>query len=261
MPFYRNLWRPVMKMNGIAKQNRRRFLKIAGTVAAALALDALPLAVRTASAGTGKIKIGIVGSGKVGSALGGVWVKVGHEVMFSSRHIEQDKALAAKLGPNARAGTPREAAAFGEVLMISVPYRALPEVGKDLADLLKDKVVIDTCNPFVSRDGDIATWAREKGAGLASAELLPGARLVRAFNAIGYARLPEASQRQGERIGMPMAGDDARAIAVASRLVREIGYEPVLIGPLAMGRYLIPGTPLAGEHTPESIRRTVATLK
>ena len=163
-----------MKMNGIAKQNRRRFLKIAGTVAAALALDALPLAVRTASAGTGKIKIGIVGSGKVGSALGGVWVKVGHEVMFSSRHIEQDKALAAKLGPNARAGTPREAAAFGEVLMISVPYRALPEVGKDLADLIKGKVVIDTCNPFVSRDGEIATWAREKGAGLASAELLPG---------------------------------------------------------------------------------------
>ena len=248
-----------MKMNGIAKQNRRRFLKIAGTVAAALALDALPLAVRTASAGTGKIKIGIVGSGKVGSALGGVWVKVGHEVMFSSRHIEQDKALAAKLGPNARAGTPREAAAFGEVLMISVPYRALPEVGKDLADLLKDKVVIDTCNPFVSRDGDIATWAREKGAGLASAELLPGARIVRAFNTIGYMRMGAAHEQPG-RIGMPIAGDDAQAIAVASRLIRDIGYEPVLIGGLAMGKHLMPGTPLAGEHTPEEIRKIAATL-
>ena len=248
-----------MKMNGIAKQNRRRFLKIAGTVAAALALDALPLAVRTASAGTGKIKIGIVGSGKVGGTLGGVWVKAGHEVMFSSRHIEQDKALAAKLGPNARAGTPREAAAFGEVLMISVPYRALPEVGKDLADLLKDKVVIDTCNPFVSRDGDIATWAREKGAGLASAELLPGARIVRAFNAIGSARMGTAHEEPG-RIGMPIAGDDAQAIAVASRLIRDIGYEPVLIGGLAMGKYLMPGTPLAGERSPEEIRKIAATL-
>ena len=248
-----------MKMNGIAKHNRRRFLKIAGTTAAALALDALPLSVRTASAGTGKIKIGIVGSGKVGSALGGVWVKVGHEVMFSSRHIEQDKALAAKLGPNARAGTPREAAAFGEVLMISVPYRALPEVGKDLADLLKDKVVIDTCNPFVSRDGDIATWAREKGAGLASAQLLPGARVVRAFNAIGYTRMGTAHEQPG-RIGMPIAGDDAQAIAVASRLIRDIGYEPVLVGGLAMGKHLMPGTPLAGERTPEEIRKIAATL-
>jgi predicted dinucleotide-binding enzyme len=90
---------------------------------------------------------------------------------------------------------------------------------------------------------------------------LPGARLVRAFNAIGYARLTEASQRQGERIGMPMAGEDAGAIAVASRLVREIGYEPVLIGPLAMGKYLIPGTPLAGEQTPERIRQIAATFK
>jgi predicted dinucleotide-binding enzyme len=60
---------------------------------------------------------------------------------------------------------------------------------------------------------------------------------------------------------MPMAGDDANAIAVASRLVREVGFEPVVIGPLAMGKYLIPGTPLAGEHTPEQIRQIVATLK
>src|SRR3972149_11563554 len=117
MPFYRNLWRPVMKMNGIAKHNRRRFLKIAGTTAAALALDALPLSVRTASAGTGKIKIGIVGSGKVGSALGGVWVKVGHEVMFSSRHIEQDKALPPSFGRTAAPGRRAEAAPFGEGLL------------------------------------------------------------------------------------------------------------------------------------------------
>jgi predicted dinucleotide-binding enzyme len=60
---------------------------------------------------------------------------------------------------------------------------------------------------------------------------------------------------------MPMAGDDANAIAVASRLVREIGFEPVVVGPLAMGRHLIPGTPLAGEHTPEQIRSIAATLK
>jgi len=180
--------------------------------------------------------------------------------MFSSREIEHDKALAANLGANARAGTPREAASFGEVVMISVPYRALPEVGKEVGDLIRGKVVIDTSNPFVGRDGEIANWAREKGAGLASAELLPGARLVRAFNAIGASRMGEAHKEPG-RIGMPIAGDDAEAIALASALIRDIGYEPVLVGGLAMGKYLMPGTPLAGEHPPAAIRRIAATLK
>jgi len=239
------------------RSDRRGFLQAA---AAALALSGLPRALRAASGGPGKMKIGIVGSGNVGGTLGAVWAKAGHEVMFSSRTIEHDKALAARLGPNARAGTPREAAAFGEVLMVSVPYRALPAVGKDLAGLIKGKVVIDTCNPFVSRDGEIATWARQKGAGLASAELLPGARIVRAFNAIGSARMGEAHRQPGQS-GMPIAGDDARAVAVASRLIRDIGYEPVLIGGLAMGKHLMPGTPLAGERTPQEIRQIAATLK
>jgi len=237
------------------KRTRRGFMKAAGAVSAALAFNVVPLR----AAGAGKMKIGVVGSGRVGGTLGGVWAKAGHEVMFSSRNIEHDKALAAGLGPNARAGTPREAAAFGEVLLVSVPYRALPEVGKDLAGLIKGKVVIDTCNPFPSRDGEIATWAREKGAGVAAAELLPGARIVRAFNAVGYSRMGTAHEQPG-RIGMPIAGDDAQAIAVASRLIRDIGYEPVLIGGLAMGKHLMPGTPLAGERTPEEIRRIAATL-
>jgi 8-hydroxy-5-deazaflavin:NADPH oxidoreductase len=206
-----------------------------------------------------KTKIGIVGSGQVGGAIGAVWVKAGHEVMFSSRSIEHDKALAAKLGDGARAGTPREAAAFGEVVMIAVPYGSLPDVGKDLGELIKGKVVIDTCNPIPRRDGEIAEWARKQGAGLASAELLPGARLVRAFNAIGAGRMGSAHEDPG-RIGMPIAGDDAQAIAVASRLIREIGYEPVLIGGLAMGKYLMPGTPLSGERTADEIRKIAATL-
>jgi len=235
------------------KQNRRRFLKTAGAV---LIFSGIPV---PAFAASGKMKIGIVGSGRVGGTLGSVWVKAGHEVMFSSRNIEHDKELAARLGPNARAGTPRAAAAFGEVLTVSVPYRALPDVGKELGELLKGKVMIDTCNPFPSRDGEIANWARQKGAGLASSELLPGARIVRAFNAVGYTRMGTAHQEPG-RVGMPIAGDDAKAIEVASRLIRDIGFEPVLVGGLAMGKHLMPGTPLAGERTPQEIRRIAATL-
>jgi predicted dinucleotide-binding enzyme len=246
-----------MKAKAITRQSRRRFLQAAGVASAVLMLEGLPLTALAANAV--KMKIGIVGSGKVGGGIGRVWVKAGHEVMFSSRHIEHDKALAARLGANAHAGTPREAAAFGEVVMISVPYGALPEVGKDLEALIKGKIVIDTCNPFVWRDGEIATWAREKGAGLASMELIPGARIVRAFNAIGAARMSTAHQDPG-RIGMPIASDDAEAIVVASNLIRDIGYEPIVIGDLEMGKYLMPGTPLSGEHTPEEIRKIAATL-
>jgi predicted dinucleotide-binding enzyme len=250
-----------MKEDAAMKHSRRTFLQAAGATAAGIALGSLPFAMRAASAAAEKMKIGIVGSGRIGGTLGELWVKAGHEVMFSSLDLEHDKALAVKLGAGARAGTPREAAAFGDVLLMAVPYSALPDVGRELGALIKGKVVIDASNPIVARDGEIAARAREKGAGLASAELLPGARIVRAFNAIGFAKLPEFAGRPGERIGMPMASDDQNAFTVASRLVREVGLEPVLVGPLAMGKHLIPGTPLAGEHTPEQIRQIAATLK
>ena len=204
-------------------------------------------------------RIGVIGSGNVGSAIGRVWANAGHQVMFASRHLDQDKQLAAGIGTNARAGTPNEAAAFGDALLIAVPYGALPELGKSLGDAIKGKIVIDACNPFPNRDGEIANRARAQGAGRVSAELLPGARIVRAFNAIGAARMGEAHKQPG-RIGMPIAGDDPKAIEVASRLIREIGYEPVLIGGLDKGQYLMPGTPLAGEHSPDEIRRIAATL-
>jgi len=234
-------------------QNRRRFIVVAGV---AVAATAVPFSVRSADT----MKIGIIGSGNVGSALGTTWVKAGHEVMFSSRHIEYDQSLAADLGAGARAGTPREAAAFGDVLLVAVPYGALPDVGKDLAGLIEGKLIIDACNPFPNRDGEIADWALEKGAGLASAELLPGAHIVRAFNAVGAARMGSAYQEPG-RIGMPIAGDDDEAVAVASRLIREIGYEPVLVGGLEMGKYLMPRTALGGERSAEEIRQIVADIR
>ncbi|MBI2978628.1 MAG: NADP oxidoreductase, partial [Rhodospirillales bacterium] len=118
-------------------------------------------------------------------------------------------------------------------------------------------------NPFETRDGEIGAKARQKGAGAAAAELLPGVRLVRAFNAIGYATMGEAHKRPaGERYGMPMAGDHAKALELAAKLVREIGYEPVVIGPMkTMGNHLLPGTALAGERSPDEIRQIVKTLK
>jgi predicted dinucleotide-binding enzyme len=246
-----------MNVGEVVSLRRRDLLKAVG---AAVGLGILPLAERAAAANTAKMRIGMIGSGNVGSALGRVWANAGHEVMFSSRNLDNDKELAAAIGANARAGTPREAAAFGEVLVFAVPYGALPELGKSLADSIKGKVVIDACNPFPARDGEVASRARETGAGLFSAELLPGARIVRAFNAVGAARMGSVHKEPG-RIGMPIAGDDKRAIEIASSLIREIGFEPVLVGGLDMGKYLMPGTPLAGERTPGEIRKIAATLR
>jgi predicted dinucleotide-binding enzyme len=246
-----------MKVRDITQARRRDLLKAAG---AAAVLGALPLGGRVALAQTGKPKIGVIGSGNVGSAIGRSWTRAGYEVMFSSRSLESDRKLAAEAGSRASAGTPKEAAAFGDVLLFAVPYGALPELGKSLGDSLKGKVVLDACNPFPQRDGEIADQAREKGAGYVSAQLLPGARIVRAFNAIGAARMGKAYEEPG-KVGMPIAGDDRQAIEVASKLIRDLGYEPVLVGGLAMGKYLMPGTPLAGEHTPEEIRKIAASLK
>jgi hypothetical protein len=92
-------------------------------------------------------------------------------------------------------------------------------------------------------------------------KLLPGAHLVRAFNAIGSGKLTADAHRAGDPVGVPIAGDDPAAVALASKLITEIGFEPVVVGGLAMGRYLVPGTPLAGEHTPAELRKIAANLK
>src|SRR5438105_8671287 len=94
------------------------------------------------------LKIGIIGAGKIGGTLAMLWVKAGHEVLVSSRHPEQLEGLVRSLGPKARAGTPREAALFGDVVLISVPYGALPQVGRDLRAELNGKIVLDTGNPY-----------------------------------------------------------------------------------------------------------------
>jgi 8-hydroxy-5-deazaflavin:NADPH oxidoreductase len=226
----------------------------------AVALGVMPITSNIVNAADSqKLKIGVIGSGHVGGALGGVWAKAGNDVMFSSRNLDYDKKLAAEVGANARAGTPQEAAAFGQVILFAVPYSAFPDLVKNLGNSLKGKVVINASNPFPQRDGEIANQAREEGAGLFDAHLLLGAFVVRAFNAVAAARMASAHEDPG-KIGMPIAGDK-NAMEFASRLVREAGFEPVVVGGLEMAKYLMPGTPLAGEHTPDEVRSIAATLK
>jgi predicted dinucleotide-binding enzyme len=208
---------------------------MACTAAAAGATGAVPAA-------EAPLKIGIIGAGHIGGTLASLWVKADHEVLISSRHPEQLQGLVRSLGPRARAGTPREAALFGNVVLISVPYAALPQIGRDLRTELSGKIVLDTGNPYPQRDGDMAVEARRKGTGVSSAEFLPGVRLVRAFNAINSGDLASEAHRSGERIAIPLAGDDSQALEVAQRLVRDAGFDPVVVGQLSRAHEFDVGT-------------------
>jgi predicted dinucleotide-binding enzyme len=239
--------------------SRRRFVTLVSMICCGALLQ--PHAVYAQLKPTAApLKIGIVGSGRLGGTVGSLWVKAGHDVMFSSRHPEQLKEMTAKLGPRAHVGTVEQAIAYGNVLLLAVPYSALPEIGRDHAAGLAGKIVVDASNPVVRRDGEVAEEAHKNGVGPTSLKYLPGVRYVRAFNPVGTAELERQAERtSGAPLGMPVAGDDAAAVKVASQLVRDIGMEPVVV-PLSRAMAFAPGTPIFGKAQPvEDLRKYLST--
>jgi len=190
------------------------------------------------------LKIGTIGAGNLGGTIGELLAKAGHQVFFSSRHPDELQSLVERAGPNARAGTVSEAIEFGEVILLAVPYGAMPQISRDYADALAGKIVLDAGNPFPSRDGPMAETALKKGAGVATAEYLPGARIVRAFNSINYRTFASEAHSQGDKLTVPLASDDGRALDVASQLVRDAGFESVIAGSLEQSRHFDNGSSL-----------------
>jgi 8-hydroxy-5-deazaflavin:NADPH oxidoreductase len=204
------------------------------------------------------MKIGVIGAGRIGSTIGGLWVKAGHEVMFSDRDAEHAKSVARGLGPRARAGSVAEAAAFGDAVLIAVPYAALPAVQKEAGAHLRGKVVIDPNNPIPSRDGEMAVQAKERGAAVSTAALLPGARLVRTFNAWSWATMGSEANRPAPRMALPVAADDAAALKVGMQLVGDAGFDPVAAGSLAQSKAFDLGSPVSGRaHTADELRKAL----
>jgi 8-hydroxy-5-deazaflavin:NADPH oxidoreductase len=216
--------------------SRRAF--VAGVVSV-LALANQPSQVRAEE----KPRIGIIGAGNIGGALGTLLADAGYPVMLSARDLGPVNALVATIGHGARAGTPAEAAAFGEVIVMAVPWGALPEVGKALAPFMKGKVLLDTCNPRPLRDGALANEGLEKGTGITDPQFLPGTRLVRAFNALNYRVLISNAHHVGELIAIPIASDDKQALVVAKQIVVDLGFEPVVVGGLSTAKSFDQGTP------------------
>jgi predicted dinucleotide-binding enzyme len=224
----------------------RRQLLAAGSAWAALA--ALKPDLAKAQAAARDMRIGVIGSGHIGGTIGALWVKAGHPVMFSSRHPEELKDLVAGLGPLASAGTVAQAIAFGDTLFIAVPYGALPQIGKDYGRDLKGKVMLDACNAVESRDGSVASEVEQEGIGVVSQKYLSGARLVRAFNTLSYMIFAREAHRPDPKLAIPIAGDDADAVKVAAGLVRDAGFDPVVVGKLADARRFQRGGPGYGQQ-------------
>ena len=243
-------------LNSTTPVVRRLLVAVVGIMAFGWLPFAQSAQAQAPSASGPALKIGVIGTGKIGGALARHWASAGYDVFVSSRHPEELQSLVAEIGAHAHAGTPREAAAFGTVILVSVPYSAMPQIGEDLRAELAGKVILDTSNPVVARDGNMAIEAQKKGAGIASAEFLHSSRVVRAFNCIPAASLANEANRKPERLAIPIGGDDAEALKIAQQLVRDAGFDPVVVGSLAQTRQFDLGQPLAtGQLTAAEYRK------
>src|SRR4029077_5028072 len=200
----------------VLDHSRRKFFHFG---AAALSATLAPTHAVAQSA-SNKLKIGVIGSGHIGGTIGGLWVKAGHSVLFSSRHPEELKPLTDSLGPLAKAGTVGDALDFGDVILVAVPYKALAERAHDSGPKFAGKLVIYPSNAVARRDGeDLLKETKEKGIGATTESYLKGSHVVRAFNSRRYPHCVTEAHRAGEPMAIPIAGDDARAVQVASQLV------------------------------------------
>ena len=176
------------------------------------------------------MKIGVIGSGNIGGTVGELFAKAGHQVMYSDRDEANAKAQAARVA-GTRAGTVAEAIAFGDVLLVAIPFGAWPSFAKEHGVALKGKIVIDPTNPNPTRDGEMAKIVLTKpSTGEYVAEFLPGVKLIRAFNTTSYASFAKEAARPGEKMGIPVAASDAATLGLGVRLVNDLGFDAVPVG-------------------------------
>ena len=238
-------------------RSRRAVLRAGGALLLGAALSP-----GRAPAQSAKSRIGIIGSGHIGGTIGTLWVKAGHPVTFSSRHPEELKDLVASLGPLAQAGTVEQAIAFGDALFIAVPYKALPQIGQDYAATLKGKIMLDACNATPARDGnEMFDEVEKNGIGVTSQKYLPGTRLVRAFNTLSYTIFASEAHRGDPKLAIPIAGDDPQAVEVAAGLVRDAGFDPVVVGKLADASRFQRGGPGYGANVSAAELKQKLSLK
>ena len=186
------------------------------------------------------MKIGIIGVGNMGGALGALFTKQGHEVKFSfSRDPKQIEEAAASAGPNASAGTPAEAAQFGEVVLLAIPWNAV-EPALAAAGSLDGKILISCVNPLTPDYTGLVVGTTTSGAE-EIAKQAPKARVVEAFLNVFAGIIHSGKMKFGEDLpSVFFCGDDSEAKATVAQLITEIGLEPIDCGPLKNARFVEP---------------------
>jgi len=247
-----------VRVANLLKLDRRHLLKAGGGVLITVATGRIAAA-QTSDA---KTKIGVIGSGHIGSTIGGLWVKAGHPVLFSSRHPDELKSMVEGMGPLAKAGSVADALDFAEVILIAVPYKAIPELAQDYGPKFVGKIVIDPANAVARRDGEeLLAETKDKGIGITTETYLKGSHVVRAFNSMAYTNFVNQAHRSGELMAIPMAGDDPHAVEVASGLVRDAGFDPVVV-PLQRAQEFAQGGPLYNKQlTANELRKSFGLVK
>jgi predicted dinucleotide-binding enzyme len=182
--------------------------------------------------------IAVIGTGRVGGALGQRFATLGHEIVYGSRNPDRDdvRALVAETGGNSSATTPAEAARRADIVVIAVPWRGVEESVKSLGDL-SGKVILDPTNARREGPDGIMEHALDTSAAQMIQTWAPGAHVVKAFNTLNFMTMIEPDSAGGP-VTIPICGDNADAKAVVAELVEGIGFEAVDVGPLRFAHVL-----------------------
>ena len=182
--------------------------------------------------------IGVIGTGRVGGALGPRFADLGYTVVYGSRDPGSDRVqqLVARSGDGASATSQRDAAQQADIILLAVPWRATEEVVKSLGDL-DGKVIMDAVNPLQRADDGLLEMGVDTSAAQMVQSWAPGARVVKTFNNVNFMVMADPAAAGGP-VTVPLAGDDSDAKAQVRQIVEALGFETVDVGPLRMSREL-----------------------
>ena len=188
------------------------------------------------------MKIGIIGAGRLAQTIAHLWIKAGHRVCLSSRHPERLVSLLAELGPGATAGTIDQAADFGDVVMLAMPYTCLDGVLSDIAATVAGKTVIDATNPLKLVEGGASAKliAETDTSALILQRRLPSSHVVKAFNTMWTGYLEQYADCPHCRACVPFSANDGPSSEIVVGLIQDAGFDPFFVGRLAVSRPLDP---------------------